>query len=89
LRHDRQNVGDGEGKAELDKADTKLLLQKGKKRRQDQIVKVIDEMGSETTAMAGYSLPLSLRFSARLSPLAPVTAAASVIISALILRDNR
>src|SRR5207248_4011628 len=45
LCHDRQNIGEGQGKAELDKADAKLRLQKGKKGRQDQIVKVIDEMG--------------------------------------------
>jgi hypothetical protein len=35
LRHDRQNVGDGQRQAELDKADAKLRLQKGEKRRQD------------------------------------------------------
>jgi hypothetical protein len=44
LRHHRQDVGDGEREAELEKADAESGLQKRKQRWQYKILKVIDEM---------------------------------------------
>src|SRR5580692_3255254 len=44
LRRDRQDVGDRQRKAELDKADAECRLQKREQRRQDEIMEMIDEM---------------------------------------------
>src|SRR5580693_9430022 len=44
LRRDRQDVGDRQRKAELDKADAECRLQKREQRRQDEVMEMIDEM---------------------------------------------
>jgi hypothetical protein len=44
LRHHRQNVGNGQREAELEKADTESAFQKRKEQWQYKILKVIDEV---------------------------------------------